>query len=108
MSRFFPAHCNDHMLSQTNTAIPPLKYIKYQQLHSDKPMSGAGFFRRHLARIFLPRNQSAGYFCLKSPIPPQKSNGRPLKPCMSIHQPEFERIWKCSIYFDLLRCQGKA
>ena len=33
-----------------------------------------------LQELFFPRNQSAGYFFLKSPIPPpKKSNVRPIK-----------------------------
>ena len=42
------------------------------ELHTT-PLYGRYF----LARYFFPRNQSAGYFFLKSPITPSKVKGRP-------------------------------
>ena len=56
-------------------------------------------FRRHLARIFFPSKSSLIrriFFSQITHTSPQKSNGRPLKPCLPwincIHQPEIERI----------------
>ena len=92
MSRFFPAHCNDDMLSRTNTAIPPPPCKNFFPLEIKCDLQDI-FFTNH-------------------PYPPQKSNGRPLKPCLPrincIRQAEIERIWICSIYFGFLNCQDKA
>ena len=70
---------------------------------------------RHLARIFFPSKSSVIcriFFSQITHSSPQKSNGRPLKPCFPgincIRQPEIERIWLCSIYFGFLNCQDKA
>ena len=50
-----------------------------------------------LARIFFTQNQSAGYFFLKSPIPPpQKFNGRLIK----LHQ--LKSSW-CRVSWAIIR-----
>ena len=41
--------------------------------------AGYCFSREFLCMLFSSRSQSAGYFPLKSPITPQKSNSRPIK-----------------------------
>ena len=58
MSRFFPAHCNDDMLSRTNSAIPPPPCKNFFSLE----------IKCDLKDIFSQITHTS----------PQKSNGRPL------------------------------
>ena len=49
----------------------------FSQTSGDRITYNAIVWQVFPCKIFFPRNQSAGYFFLKSPIPPSKVKGRP-------------------------------